>query len=177
MAHTGQILQNPVSGETITFTRTAADTAGQLLAFDLELTPDGRVPGLHVHPEQTGTFRVVEGRMRFKLGRHTIEAGPGDVVTVPPGAAHKFTNAGGQIARAEVEVRPALEMEQLLETAVRLAEDGRTLRSGMPRPLALAQFTRRFRREVRGPFPPAWVQQATMAPLAALARTPLPSVA
>jgi hypothetical protein len=68
-------------------------------------------------------------------------------------------------------------MEQLLETAVRLAEQGRTLPSGMPRPLALAQFTRRFRREVRGPFSPAWVQQATMAPLAALARKPLPAVA
>jgi mannose-6-phosphate isomerase-like protein (cupin superfamily) len=177
MAHTGQILQNPVSGETITFTRTAADTAGELLAFDLELTPDGRVPGLHVHPQQTETFRVVEGRMRFKLGRKTIEAGPGDVVTVPPGAAHKFANASGQVTRAKVEVRPALEMEQLLETAVRLAEEGRTLRSGMPRPLALAQFTRRFRHEVRGPFPPAWVQQLTMAPLAKLARTPLPAVA
>jgi mannose-6-phosphate isomerase-like protein (cupin superfamily) len=177
MAHTGQTLMNPVSGETITFTQTAADTGGELLAFDLELTPDGRVPGLHVHPEQTETFRVVEGRMRFKLGRKTIEAGPGDVVTVPAGAAHKFANASGQVTRAKVEVRPALQMEQLLETAVRLAEEGRTLRSGMPRPLALAQFTRRFRREVRGPFPPAWVQQATMAPLAALARTPLPSVA
>lgn len=177
MAHTGQILQNPVSGETITFTRTAADTDGELLAFDLELTPDGRVPGLHVHPQQTETFHVVEGRMRFKLGRRTIEAGPGDVVTVPPGAAHKFANASGQITRAKVEVRPALEMEQLLETAVRLAENGRTLRSGMPRPLALAQFTRRFRREVRGPFPPAWVQQLTMAPLAKLARTPLPATA
>jgi hypothetical protein len=114
--------------------------------------------------------------MRFKLGRKTIDAGPGDVVTVPPGAAHKFANASGQVTRAKVEVRPALQMEQLLETAVRLAEEGRTLRSGMPRPLALAQFTRRFRHEVRGPFPPAWVQQLTMAPLAKLARTPLPAL-
>ena len=176
MAHTGQTLTNPVSGETITFTQTAADTAGELLAFDLELTPDGRVPGLHVHPEQTETFRVGEGPMRFNLGRKTIEAGPCVVVPGNAGAAHKFANASGLTARAKVEVRPALQMEQLLETAVRLAEDGRTLRSGMPRPLALAQFTRKFRREVRGPFPPAWVQQATMAPLAALARTPLPTV-
>ena len=35
---------------------------------------------------------------------------------------------------------------------------------------------RKFQREVRGPFPPAWVQQATMAPLAPLARKPLPAV-
>ena len=37
MAYTGQILNNPVSGETITFTHTAAETGGELLAFDLEL--------------------------------------------------------------------------------------------------------------------------------------------
>jgi quercetin dioxygenase-like cupin family protein len=176
MAHIGQILLNPVSGETITFTATAADTGGELLAFDLELTPDGKVPGMHVHPEQTECFRVLEGTMRFRLGRKTIVAEAGDIVTVPPGAAHKFANAGDGVARARVEVRPALQMEQLLETAVRLAQDGRTLRSGMPRPLTLAQFTRRFRREVRGPFPPAWIQQATMAPLALLSRKPLPAL-
>ena len=176
MAHTGMKITNPVSGETITFVTTAAESDGELLAFDLELTPDGKVPGLHVHPEQTECFRVVEGTMRFKLGRKTIVAEAGDIVTVPPGKAHKFANGGDGVARARVEVRPALEMAELLETAVRLAEDGRTLASGMPRPLALAQFTRRFRREVRGAFPPAWVQQATMAPLALIARKPLPAV-
>ncbi|WP_028061370.1 cupin domain-containing protein [Candidatus Solirubrobacter pratensis] len=176
MAHIGQTLDNPVSGETITFVSTAAETDGELLAFDLELTPDGKVPGLHVHPEQTECFRVVEGTMTFKLGRKTIVAQAGDIVTVPPGAAHKFANGGETVARARVEVRPALQMAELLETAVRLAEEGRTLPSGMPRPLALAQFTRRFRREVRGAFPPAWVQQATMAPLALIARKPLPAV-
>jgi mannose-6-phosphate isomerase-like protein (cupin superfamily) len=176
MAHTGMKITNPVSGETITFVTTADQSDGELLAFDLELTPDGKVPGLHVHPEQTECFRVVEGTMRFKLGRKTIVASAGDIVTVPPGKAHKFANGGDGVARAHVEVRPALQMAELLETAVRLAEDGRTLPSGMPRPFALAQFTRKFRREVRGAFPPAWVQQATMAPLALIARKPLPAV-
>jgi mannose-6-phosphate isomerase-like protein (cupin superfamily) len=176
MAHIGQKIANPVSGETITFVTTARESDGELLAFDLELTPDGKVPGLHVHPEQTECFRVVEGTMKFKLGRETIVAQAGDIVTVPAGAAHKFANGGEDVARARVEVRPALRMAELLETAVRLAEDGRTLASGMPRPLALAQFTRKFRREVRGAFPPAWLQQATMAPLALLARRPLPAV-
>jgi hypothetical protein len=45
MAHAGQVLENSVSGERITFRRTAADTGGELLEFDLELTPDGHVPG------------------------------------------------------------------------------------------------------------------------------------
>ena len=39
----------------------------------------------------------------------------------------------------------------------------------MPKPLHLALFTRRFEREVRAPFPPAWTVRALMAPLAWLA--------
>ena len=31
--------------------------------------------------------------MRFRMGMRTIEAGPGDVVSVPAGKAHKFVNA------------------------------------------------------------------------------------
>jgi hypothetical protein len=40
----------------------------------------------------------------------------------------------------------------------------------MPKPLHLALFVRRYEREVRAPFPPAWVVRVLMAPLAALAR-------
>ena len=40
----------------------------------------------------------------------------------------------------------------------------------MPRPLHLALFVQRFKREVRAPFPPAPVAQALLAPLAALGR-------
>src|SRR4051812_50152585 len=119
MAHTSMKLTNPVSGETITFVTTAAESDGELLAFDLELTPDGKVPGMHVHPEQTECFRVVEGTMKFKLGRKTIVAEPGDIVTVPAGAAHKFANGGDEGPRCRLEVRPALQMAQRPETAVR----------------------------------------------------------
>jgi hypothetical protein len=41
----------------------------------------------------------------------------------------------------------------------------------MPKPLHLALFVRRFRREVRAPFPPAWVVRPLLAPVAAIARS------
>jgi mannose-6-phosphate isomerase-like protein (cupin superfamily) len=170
MAYAGQTIENPISGERITFRRTAADTNGELLAFDLELSPNGHVPGMHVHPGQEERFEVVSGRMRFRKGLKTVIAEPGDVVVVPAGTAHKFANAGDEAARVRVEVRPALRMEELLETAVELAVEGRTTRKGLPKPLDLALFVRTFEREVRGAFPPAWVQRATLAPLAWLAR-------
>jgi hypothetical protein len=89
---------------------------------------------------------------------------------VPAGRVHKFSNAGDGPARARVEVVPALDMQELLTTTAELANEGKVLRSGMPKPLHLALFVRRFRREVRAPFPPPPVVQAALAPLAALAR-------
>ena len=170
MAYAGQTIHNPVSGERIHFLRTAADTDGELLEFELELSADGHVPGAHVHPEQEERFHVLEGTMKFRLGMRTIVAGAGESVVVPAGRVHKFANGGDTPVRARVEVVPALDMEQLLETTVELAHEGRVTRKGMPKPLHLALFVRRFEREVRAPFPPAWVVRATMAPLAALAR-------
>jgi quercetin dioxygenase-like cupin family protein len=170
MAHPGQIIENPISGERISFRRTAADTDGELLEFDLELASDGRVPAAHVHPEQEERFHVLEGTMKFRLGLRTIAGHAGDSVVVPAGRVHKFSNGADQPARARVEVVPALDMEDLLCTTAQLAHEGNVTRSGMPKPLHLALFVQRFRREVRAPFPPAWMVHTAMAPLAALAR-------
>ena len=61
-------------------------------------------------------------------------------------------------------------MEQLLETAVALAEQGRTMLGGIPKPLELALFTREFGQEVQAAFPPFWLQRLVLAPLAWLAK-------
>ena len=51
-----------------------------------------------------------------------------------------------------------------------LANEGRTTSKGMPKPLDLALFTQEYADEVQGAFPPVWVQRATLAPLAWLAK-------
>ena len=156
MAYAGQTLENPASGERITFRRTAAETDGELIAIDLELPPGARVPGgLHIHPKQ----------------QKRVVAGPGEVVVVPPGVPHDFANVGDEPALVRVDIRPALKMEQLFETAVALAEQGRTMMNGIPKPLDLALFTREFEDEVQAAFPPFWVQRLALAPLARLARS------
>jgi quercetin dioxygenase-like cupin family protein len=170
MAFAGQTLVNPVSGERITFRKTSADTKGEYLEIDVELTPDGAVPGMHVHPRQEERFEVLAGSIQFRKGLKKIEARAGDVVVVEPGKAHKFQNSGGSDATMRVRVTPALEMERLFETAVGLAEDGRVTSKGMPRPLDLALFVTEFKDEVRGPGSPGWIQRASLAPLAFIAR-------
>ncbi len=167
----GDTIVNPVTSETITFRRTAAETGGELLAIDLELPAGRRVPGgQHIHPDQDERFEVVEGTMRFRMGRRRVVAGPGEVVVVPAGQKHDFANVGDGDALVRVEVRPALKMEQLFETAVGLAEEGRTMLGGIPRPLDLAVFTQEFEDEVQGALAPRWLQRIVLAPLAWLAR-------
>jgi mannose-6-phosphate isomerase-like protein (cupin superfamily) len=171
MAFIGETFENPASGERITFRQTSATTGGELLAIDLELPAGRRVPGgQHIHPKQEERFEIVEGAMRFKMGRERVIAGPGDVVVVPPGQKHDFMNVGDGDALVRVEVRPALRMEILFETAVGLAEQGRTFLGGIPRPLDLALFTQECDDEVQGAFPPRWLQRIVLAPLVWLAR-------
>ncbi|MGN6167896.1 MAG: cupin domain-containing protein [Solirubrobacteraceae bacterium] len=170
MAYAGQTIVNPVSGERITFRKTSADTNGEYREIDVELTPDGAVPGMHVHPNQQEQFEILSGNVRFRKGLKKIDASAGDVVIVEPGKAHKFKNSGEEGSVMRVRVTPALDMERLFETAVGLAQDGRVTKKGMPRPLDLALFVSEFRNEVRGPGSPGWIQRASLAPLALVAR-------
>ena len=168
----GQTLENPVTGERFTFTETAATTGGELLAFELGLRPGGAVPITHVHPVQTERFEVVEGRMRFRLGRRMVEAGPGDVAEVAPGVRHSFANAGDGDARVRVEVRPALEMEDMFAEVIAMARAGRMSRRGMPRNLLdLALLARTYDQVAHAPFLTVGLQRLLLAPLVVLART------
>jgi quercetin dioxygenase-like cupin family protein len=170
MAFAGEVLENPISGEKFTFVKTAADTGGELLVVDLDLSPDGHVPGAHMHPLQEERFVVVRGVLKFRKGMRTKRARAGDSVVVPPGTVHRFKNAGDQPALVRVEVRPALRMEELFETSVALAREGRTTGSGMPYPFELALFMNEFEAEVRAPFLPIGIVRMVMAPLAWMAR-------
>jgi quercetin dioxygenase-like cupin family protein len=173
MIKPGDTIQNPVTGERFTFTHTAASTDGELLAFDFALRPGGSVPIPHVHPIQTERFEVTEGRMRFRVGLKTIIAEPGDVIEVQPGVMHSFANAGETEAKLRVEVRPALQMEEMFAEVVALAESGQMSRRGTPRnPLVLADLARRYDQEAHAPFMTVGVQRALLAPLVLLARRP-----
>jgi quercetin dioxygenase-like cupin family protein len=167
----GQTLENPVTGERFTFTDTAATTGGELLAFDFTLRPGGAVPIPHVHPIQTERFAMVSGHMRFRVGLRTVTAGPGDVVEVAPGVVHSFANPGDEDAVLRVEVRPALEMEQMFAEVIAMARAGRMTKRGMPRNLLdLALLARTFDAEAHAPLLGRRGQRVLLAPLTALAK-------
>jgi quercetin dioxygenase-like cupin family protein len=163
MIRTGDTIENPVTGERITFLATARDTDGDAIVIETVVQPDGFVAAAHVHPSQTERFAVAEGTLGLKVGGEKLTLEPGDVAVVEAGTPHKFWNAGEEPVRFVCEVRPALQFESLLETMFALAADGKTNRKGMPNPLRLAVIAKAHFDTVRLPFPPAWMQAAGLA--------------
>jgi quercetin dioxygenase-like cupin family protein len=170
MLRAGDTIENPVTGERITFHRTSRDTGGEAVVIEVAVRPGGFVAAPHVHPHQEERFQVLRGSVGFRLGRTRSVAGPGERLTVPAGTPHAFWNAGDDEALFVCEVRPALAFEQLLETMFALAADGRTNRKGLPNPFRLAVIADHHFDEVRLPFPPAWLQRAGLALGAPLGR-------
>ncbi len=163
MIRTGDVIENPVTGERLRFLKTSADTNGEAVVVEVTVRPDGFVAAPHVHPFQTERFEIVEGTVGFKRGRDEVLANAGDVVVVEPGTAHRFWNAGSQDARFVTTVSPALEFESLIETMFSLAADGRTNRKGMPNPLRLAVIARAHFDVVRLPLAPQSLQPLALA--------------
>jgi quercetin dioxygenase-like cupin family protein len=160
---TGQSITNAVTGETLVFRTTSADSKGERVVVETFVEPNGAVAAAHVHPAQEELFEILAGEVEFKLGKQKIVAKPGDRVLVPAGTPHKFRTVGEETAHFVCEVTPALGFEQLIETMFSLAADGKVNKKGMPNPLRLAVIARHHFGDVQLPFPPAWLQRLGLA--------------
>jgi quercetin dioxygenase-like cupin family protein len=165
----GSVIENPASGERIRIRISAAESGGELLAWELWLAPGGRVPSGHVHPGQEERFTVVQGRLRFRVGRRSRVVGPGQSVTVPAGTPHHFANAGPTEAFVLVETRPAMQMQELLQVAGEIARDQHGRPRRLPRPVDLLLFMDEFRSEVQAPFLPGRLVRLVVRAVAQLA--------
>ena len=170
MARAGEILENPATGERLRFVRTAVDTGGELLEYELEFVPRGFAVRDHLHPRQSERHEVVEGRLGLVVSGRRHELGPGDAVTVPAATEHRIFPVQDDPIRARFALRPALESEALLETLFGLARAGKVGRRGEPNVLRLAVIFDEFRELGRPTRPSPAVQRAVFAPLAAVGR-------
>ena len=93
MFHAGDVIENPATGEQITFITTAAETDGEFVIVETIVQPGGAVATKHIHPHQEERFEVLEGSVGILVGGTTISAEPGDSLVVPPGTP---TSSGTQ---------------------------------------------------------------------------------
>ena len=169
MISTGQTIENPVTGERITFLRTSRDTGGEYVLIEAAVAPGGGV-ARHVHPYQTEEFKVQSGSVEFRKDGDKVVAHEGDSVTVEPGTIHRFKNVGVSEARFTAKVSPALEFESFLETMFALAADGKTNKKGMPNPVRMAVIANEYFDDVRAPHVPGAIQKAALSAGAAMGR-------
>jgi mannose-6-phosphate isomerase-like protein (cupin superfamily) len=125
-------------GHRVTFLEEGRDGRGEYLIIEHMWTRPGAMAGPHWHPVLAETFRVREGRMRFRVDGREFVLGPGEGVTVRPGEVHRFWNEGEGRLKVVHEVRPPGRHRQMFELWHRLDVAGRTNRQGVPKnPLAL----------------------------------------
>jgi mannose-6-phosphate isomerase-like protein (cupin superfamily) len=73
----------------------------------------GEGPNLHTHPYEE-VFISLEGEATFVAAERTFQAGPGDIVIVPPHTAHAFTNSGSaRLRQIDIHVSPFFSTEWL----------------------------------------------------------------
>ena len=89
----------PIPGrEEVVLKATGAETGGTVAFFEATTAP-GDGPSPHVHHDNDELFYVLEGRMRFRVGERTVEAGAGAFLFVPRGTVHAARNVGAEPVR------------------------------------------------------------------------------
>jgi quercetin dioxygenase-like cupin family protein len=170
MAHAGQEIENPRTGQRMTFLVTAAESGGELLRLESFNPPTGIDEPTHVHPHQESFTQVLTGTLRFRVAGVVHELGPGDTLTIPAGTPHGFGNHGAETAHWVQEFRPALRIAEFFEWLFELGARGDLDEHGMPGLLQLAVGVPAFGDEIRATRPPWPVQRALCAVLGPVAR-------
>ena len=78
MITTGQSITNSVTGETLVFRTTSADTNGERVVVETFVEPNGAVAAAHVHPGQEERFEVLAGELEFPWLRSRIAILPAE---------------------------------------------------------------------------------------------------
>src|SRR5215208_702985 len=170
MAKAGDIIENPITGERITFLKTTRETNGELLRFEYVVPPRFLIPE-HFHPRQEERHEVLSGTLRGRVGGQERDYGAGQKVVGPAGVPHAWKNpSSGEELRLVSEMRPPLVFETLLETTFGLARDGKTTKQGIPKnPLQIAVLADESRGMVYATRVPVAVQEGFLTLLALLA--------
>jgi len=84
-----------VMGEQVNYLATSNETAGAFTIVELITAPAGGPPP-HTHTAQDEIFYIVDGQHEVLLGDKIETAGPGDLVFIPRGTRHRYSNAGSK---------------------------------------------------------------------------------
>lgn len=109
----GETLKINKNGETLTITKFATETNGQITEFEGTDEP-GIGPPMHVHFKQEEMVTVTKGKMRVKTMTKEFSLTEGEKYVFAPGEAHQFWNEGGQTLHYSGHVKPSNNYEYFI---------------------------------------------------------------
>jgi quercetin dioxygenase-like cupin family protein len=170
MAHAGEQIENPRTGQRMTFLQTGADTGGELLRIECFSPATGVDEPEHCHPFQETRTEVISGTLRFRVRGEVQAVSAGKTHTIPAGVPHSFGNYGEEEAHWIAEFRPALRTDAFFDRLFDLGARDQLNDRGMPSLLQLAVSVPAYAQEIRVTRPPWPVQRVLFALLAPIAR-------
>jgi uncharacterized protein YndB with AHSA1/START domain/quercetin dioxygenase-like cupin family protein len=163
-------------GVRVELLRTAQETGGELLEFDVIGRARGLLAQSHVHTSQVERLEVISGAMRLRIDGQERLLTEGQSMEVPADTPHSQLPAGQGPGRVRVRVRPAGRTQDFLERLADLCSEGQINRFGFPRPVAGARLVRDFADTGHASRPPVPVQRVLAGLVIALADSLRPYV-
>lgn len=132
------------NGETLTITRSAAETNGQITEFEGTEEP-GIGPPMHVHFKQEEKVKVVTGKMRIKTLTKEFTLNEGQEYTFAKGEAHQFWNEGDQTLHYTGHVKPSNNYEYFIKQIYQSANEAK---DDKPAPFDAAFLLTKYKSEM-----------------------------
>jgi mannose-6-phosphate isomerase-like protein (cupin superfamily) len=132
MAKPGETIDNPVSGERITFRTVASQTDGKYVEFDQFLYRKGAgATGEHVHLKGDEKYTILAGVATYTIDSVRKTAGKDEVVEILRGTIHQNPwNDGSEELHLLRHVAPEAGLEQFYETQYGLSREGKVASDG-----------------------------------------------
>lgn len=159
MAFKNKQISNPKTGQDIKFLQTAKDTDGKLLEMEATYNSHSKEPAAHYHPFQVEDFTILSGQLTVRMDEHLKVLKQGDTLHIPINKVHSMWNDTDEKTIVNWKIQPAMDTDNLLETATGLAIDGKTNNDGMPNILQVALMANKYSDVFRLANPPFAVQK------------------
>ena len=124
MTRPDRTIDDPLTGQRLSFLEIAGETDGRSLRAEVHLAPGGFVPR-HLHIRQDERIEILAGSIRYRTRGEDRIMRTGDSAAVPRRRVHRVTNAGPDEAVFVLDVRPARHIEQTMRSMFAM---GRMLR-------------------------------------------------
>lgn len=161
MLKSGEVLDLTPVGAKFFIKKTAADTDGRALEMEWELAPKSGGTPVHIHPDATETYEVLEGEFDVFVDGEWRTLGVGERVAVPPGVPHTFRNSTGGVVRVYNAHEPAMRFGEYFGALADLVQSGTvsSQRMTLKAILHLSLVMRRHEAEIISVKPPHFVMR------------------